>query len=134
MKKIELIGKEFGKLTVLSRADTKNGQIFYNCLCECGNRTVVRGDLLRKGKTRSCGCLLKASCEQFGDRVKKHFIVFGKEYGAYDLCKAFNIPTATFYRKLKSYENVEDLIKDWITPPEKEDTPSPSEEENANQE
>lgn len=119
MKKIELIGKVFGKLTVLSRGDTKNGQIFYNCLCDCGNQAIVRGDLLRNGKTRSCGCLLKESCDKFGDRVKQHYTVFGKEYSAYKLCEAYSIPVATFYRKLKENPNVEEVISAWIERKEK---------------
>jgi len=27
------------------------------CRCECGRKSIVRGSLLRMGKTKSCGCL-----------------------------------------------------------------------------
>lgn len=119
MRKIELIGKTYGMLTVMSRADTKNGQIFYNCICECGNQAVVRGDLLRNGKTQSCGCKLKKSCEEFGDRVRKHWIVDGKEYGAYELCAYLGIPVASFYRKLKAHGgNLDELITELRSVPE----------------
>ena len=120
MRKIELIGKTFGKLTVLSRGDTKNGQIFYNCICECGNQAIVRGDLLRTGKTSSCGCKLKKSCEEFGDRVRKSWIVHGVSYGTYDLCKEFGISVSTFYRRIQKYDSAEAMVDAILT--EKEES------------
>lgn len=60
MKLIDLTGKKFGKLTVVERAgSTNHGAAKWRCVCECGNETVVIGDELRKGNTRSCGCLRK---------------------------------------------------------------------------
>lgn len=53
MKLINLIGKRFGKLTVISYA--KEGK--WVCLCDCGNKSTICGQDLREGKTRSCGCL-----------------------------------------------------------------------------
>lgn len=56
-----MIGKKFGRLTVLSECEkrTNNGKIRYKCNCECGNITDVIGENLRRGITKSCGCLLK---------------------------------------------------------------------------
>lgn len=58
---IDMIGKKFGKLTVLSRGNDeikKDGShvIQYICECECGNIVEVRGTFLRSGHTTSCGC------------------------------------------------------------------------------
>lgn len=55
----DLTGKTFGKLFVVGQAGkTKDKkEILWNCQCSCGNKTVVRGKSLRKGYTRSCGCL-----------------------------------------------------------------------------
>lgn len=55
-KFIDLTGQRFGRLLVESYAGKKTGRTAWNCLCECGNLTVVRGDALNRG-TRSCGCL-----------------------------------------------------------------------------
>jgi len=55
--RINIEGQSFSRLTVLSRADNRGGQSMWNCLCECGNTKVVESYGLRKGKTRSCGCL-----------------------------------------------------------------------------
>lgn len=58
---IDLIGKRFGKLTVINRAGsftTKSGGkiALWACHCDCGNTTTIRAAALRMGKTKSCGC------------------------------------------------------------------------------
>lgn len=58
MKKINMIGKQFGRLTVISEVPRCGcNAIKYLCVCQCGNEKVVRGMLLRNGNTKSCGCL-----------------------------------------------------------------------------
>jgi len=53
----DLTGQVFGKLTVISRAENNNqNRPKWNCLCECGNMTVVSGSALKNGDTQSCGC------------------------------------------------------------------------------
>lgn len=53
-----MIGRKFGRLLVLKEAGRKGkGNITYECMCECGKTKVVRGDNLRLGHTKSCGCL-----------------------------------------------------------------------------
>jgi hypothetical protein len=65
----DMINQKYGKLTVLERAGSKNGSAFWKCRCDCGNKIIVRGDQLRSGNTRSCGCLHNAvdySGQKFG--------------------------------------------------------------------
>ena len=63
----DLTGQKFGKLTVLKRVENdKRRRIQWLCECECGNKAVVRGDRLRSGNTKSCGCLR-------GKRIKGKF-------------------------------------------------------------
>ena len=56
----EMIGKKFGKLTVLSlisKDETlKSRCLRYKCQCECGKIVEVNGNSLRTGHTTSCGC------------------------------------------------------------------------------
>jgi len=55
---IDLVGKQFERLTVLSRSeDSPWGEVQWRVLCACGVEKVVPGSALRKGRTRSCGCL-----------------------------------------------------------------------------
>lgn len=35
----------------------KKGRRYYKCLCECGNTTITRGEYVRDGRIKSCGCL-----------------------------------------------------------------------------
>ncbi len=56
--KIYMIGKVYGRLTVLEedqRRD-KSGAAQYLCKCQCGKLKIVSGSSLRKGTTVSCGC------------------------------------------------------------------------------
>lgn len=57
MKAEDLTGKKFGRLTVVSRAKNIGCHVAWNCVCECGNHTVVRTYQLKHGLSKSCGCL-----------------------------------------------------------------------------
>ncbi len=57
-KLIDLTGKTFGRLTVIRKIDNnKWGCSRWLCKCDCKKEVVVRGDSLKNGDTRSCGCL-----------------------------------------------------------------------------
>ena len=57
--RIDISGKRFGKLVVTEAKEHRNKQIAWLCKCDCGNEVVVRGSQLRRGRTKSCGCLRK---------------------------------------------------------------------------
>ncbi len=57
MKLVDLTGSRFGMLVVLRRAGTRGKQPVWACRCDCGNLSIVDGYSLRKGHTKSCGCL-----------------------------------------------------------------------------
>lgn len=52
---IDLTGKTFGFLTVLSRDPSRSGT-YWVCRCKCGKITTVNGKNLKRGHTTSCGC------------------------------------------------------------------------------
>lgn len=57
-KMIDLTGGKFGRLTVLCRAENNRyGQAMWLCACDCGKETIVKGNSLRTGGVKSCGCL-----------------------------------------------------------------------------
>ena len=57
---IDLTGKRFGRLEVISRANNNSENLIcWNCKCDCGNMKVVRGKDLKRGHAKSCGCLQK---------------------------------------------------------------------------
>lgn len=54
-----MIGRKFGRLIVLELdGKTSNCLLAYKCRCECGTVKTVCGSCLRRGLTKSCGCLL----------------------------------------------------------------------------
>lgn len=61
-RSIEMIGRKFGKLTVIERAPDKvsgdKKTIYWYCKCDCGNPnlTIASGNNLRSGNVTSCGC------------------------------------------------------------------------------
>jgi len=60
MRKIDLKGQVFGRLTVADEAGrNKFNHFLWECKCDCGNIAVVSTSNLRNGNSRSCGCLWK---------------------------------------------------------------------------
>jgi hypothetical protein len=54
---IDLTGQRFGRLVVEHHAGSKpKDGTLWSCVCDCGNRHVVLGSVLRRGITKSCGC------------------------------------------------------------------------------
>lgn len=63
---IDLTDKTYGRLTVIGRKfpatkdkTWRRKHTYWKCRCSCGNILIVDGDRLRKGETKSCGCLQK---------------------------------------------------------------------------
>lgn len=65
----DLTGQVFERLIVshLDHID-KLGQSFWSCICNCGNTITVMSGSLKKGNTKSCGCLRQET------QLKQHFI------------------------------------------------------------
>jgi hypothetical protein len=65
-KVIDLVGHRFGKLTVIkiNRVSVKYGA-YWECLCDCGKKRVVKASLLKSGDIHSCGsdCNAKLATE-----------------------------------------------------------------------
>ncbi len=53
----DLTGQTFGYWQVLSLSHrNERGELYWTCLCQCGAQVAVRANLLRAGKSTSCGC------------------------------------------------------------------------------
>src|SRR5258705_13867805 len=57
-----MLNRKFGRLVVKGERPyvQPNGRkrLHWFCVCECGGKTVVLGEHLRSGATKSCGCLV----------------------------------------------------------------------------
>jgi len=47
---VDLVGRVFGRLKVLTRAEDLAGRLAWRCRCACGRKTVVDGRSLRAGR------------------------------------------------------------------------------------
>jgi hypothetical protein len=71
------IGNKYGRLTVIERAEnTPRGEAQWLCKCDCGNTGIFLGTNLRRGNTKSCGCLQREKA-----RESKLIDEVGNRYG-----------------------------------------------------
>lgn len=84
-KFIDLAGRRFGRLAIIEATGKRDGSgnVYWKCRCSCSeaNDISVSGSSLRKGATRSCGCLQK----EFATTLNKsHGMWRSPEYISWD--------------------------------------------------
>lgn len=99
-RRIDLIGKKFGKLTVTCFFDkNEHGEIRWKCSCDCGGEAIVFGNNLRRGQSNSCGCM--SSRNFVGDRQRTHGLTSHPLYkiwkGIKSRCYVKSIPLYKYY-------------------------------------
>jgi len=77
MKIIDLKNRQFGRLTVIERAESKvttGGNVVgrWLCRCVCGKEKVVSTSSLMQNKVKSCGCFLTDDARRKGHQNRKH--------------------------------------------------------------
>ena len=72
----DLTGQKFGKLTVLERIRVEGKGIYYKCLCDCGNTTIIAANHLKNGHTTSCGCINSKGELKISQILRKNNIPF----------------------------------------------------------
>ena len=111
----DITDQRFGRLVVLARAETirGNGNARWLCRCDCGNELIIRGDLLRRGLTKSCGCLVVELHTTHGMRRSPEYKVwFGLKQRCYNPNEprypdygGREVPITVCERWLHSFEN-----------------------------
>ncbi len=113
--KKDLTGKEFGRLTVICRADDQpNGRggfrAMWRCKCGCdkGTITIVRGAHLTSGTIQSCGCL---KMERAFETNKKYnsYEKRQDEHGEWYYVGWTSNTNKEFYFNIEDYNDVKDL-------------------------
>lgn len=66
--KIDLIGRVFGRLTVIGllHQELNKKHKHWQCRCECGKEVIIRASHLLVGSSKSCGCLAVEVCKNNG--------------------------------------------------------------------
>lgn len=67
-RRLDLTGQRFGRLVAIEIDDEKTepSRVYWRCRCDCGNESSVRGSMLAKGHTQSCGCLQREHTSRMG--------------------------------------------------------------------
>ena len=79
------VGNKYGKLLVTSFAYTKNSNAYWNCQCDCGKQTIARGNALRTGSVKSCGCQRSWKEQEIASLLDRYEIEYIREYTFSDL-------------------------------------------------
>ena len=90
---LELIGKRFGKLVVVSFNKINGRHSNWNCKCDCGNECTRNGSALIYRQTNSCGCY-----KNFTGKLHKSF-------------KGYEGLSRTFFNKIRYGANRSRKIK-----------------------
>ena len=53
---VDMVGRVYGRLTVLGYLNSYHGKRIYACVCACGTKKAINGYNIRSGMTKSCGC------------------------------------------------------------------------------
>lgn len=72
MNLINLVGKRFGRLLVVEKADSKKSHARWRCLCDCGKECIVYGSSLKSGNTTSCGCYKTENAKALYSSVRQN--------------------------------------------------------------
>lgn len=91
--KKDLTNQIFGRLTALEKGKKdKAGHQYWLCKCECGNLVEINSDNLRRGLTKSCGCLHAEKAHQltFQD-------ITGQRFGKLTTIKYFIKNSKTYW-------------------------------------
>ena len=114
-KLIDLIGRKFGKLTVIKKVESNSlGRAMWLCKCDCGNEVIVQGTCLRNGNTKSCGCL---RIENSKSKTVKHNLTKHRIYNIYiHIKQRCNKPKCKQYKwyGAKGIQICEEWEKDFI--------------------
>lgn len=107
---IDLTGQVFGRLTVIEEVPKPEGSNTrykcWLCKCSCGNYKIVNSSNLRRGATKSCGCITGQyeSC-LYSSTNKRH-----NKYdltGEYGICYASNNSELIIF-DLEDYDKIKD--------------------------
>lgn len=106
MKKLELTGQKFGRLTCRKPmgVDSHNNSLWLFD-CECGNTIIAKGSSVKNGRVKSCGCLAREAASRLGKQLglasKTHGMTDTRQYGIWCAmirrCENKNVGSYEYY-------------------------------------
>jgi len=90
--RFDMIGKVFGKLTVVEMRKNSKKETVWLCRCECGGEKITTTGALEWGATKSCGCLIgNPTHGDYNERIRRIWV------GMMARCYSTNIPSYVYY-------------------------------------
>lgn len=82
----DLIGRTFGRLTVIEKIGSKNQSIIWKCKCECGSIVERSSAALLSQNIQSCGCMISKGEETIGSYLTNQGVSYEKQK-SFDDCR-----------------------------------------------
>lgn len=79
-----LTGQTFHRLTVVSHFGKKRGQQAWHCRCICGGQTICTSADLKRGHSKSCGCLQRERVKSTGEANRTHGLTQHPEFNIWN--------------------------------------------------
>ena len=123
-KFIDLTGQKFNRLIVIKRVENSNhGKVRWLCQCSCGQQTIVKGNNLKNGHTRSCGCLNKEILTKHGHasyHKSKTYIIWDniKQRCNNSNDRGYKNYGGRGIKMCEAWQNFENFLKDMGSKPE----------------
>lgn len=118
-KILDLTGGRFTRIKVISLFGIEKNKAIWNCKCDCGNEKKISGNSLRRGLTKSCGCLHKESSNiniKGASRSRTRIYLNGKIHPLYSVFQGMK--QRCFNKKSKIYkwygEKGISIFKEWV--------------------
>ena len=119
----DIVGKRFNMLTVVSRAENRNGRVYWNCRCDCGTVKPVLGQNLTNLSAKSCGCFNRLSAsKRMKQQQQRDYDTHSRLYEIWKNMKArcsSRDPSGSYYsrgiRVCDEWKNNYKNFLDWAT-------------------
>ncbi len=105
-----MIGDKYGRWNVIGDNYRLKKKTYCLCRCDCGKESNIRLDQLRRGISKSCGCLVKdrkMTIEEKKLKISKRMAVYRKT----DHAKKINKERISVYRKTEKGLDVQRKCK-----------------------
>lgn len=106
---IDISGKIFSRLKVIKFDAIKKRKTYWVCECECGNIVSYRGDLLKNGRRKSCGCINNPDTDEYIENIKKRLTKNSERKGTCLIWKNSLIHSGYGLFKIRSRTKLDDL-------------------------
>src|SRR4030042_6036882 len=98
---VDITNQRFGKLIALEPTTLrKRSSIIWKCQCDCGKIVLKASDNLRRGFTKSCGCLVKEKSFRHGhaaSNCKRHSRTYESWCRMWQRCNNKNLPAYRYW-------------------------------------